>query len=120
MALGRCLWVTVVERRAGAGGIGLRSGFFIVAESRAWVGVRVRSKVTVRSGISLGLGLGEGLILRKSLFSCWDQILGDCFQTGFGFQGWEGLAQVCSRHGIENWGPVVYSVVHRGSPVPGS
>lgn len=32
------------------------------------------------------------------------------FRTGFGFQDWEGLAQVCSRHGIENWGPVVYRV----------
>lgn len=75
MALGRLLWVALVELRAGDGG-------FIATELRvavkgSWVGIRVRSKVTVRSGLSLGLGLGYGLILRMSPFSCWDWILGD-------------------------------------------
>lgn len=36
--------------------------------SRGGVGVRIRSKIIVRSGVSLGLGLGWGLIPRSSIF----------------------------------------------------
>lgn len=77
VVLGRCLWVAKMEPRVEAGKVGLGDGFFITFESRGGVGVRVRSKIIVRSGLSLGLGLSWGLISRKFSFSCWNRILSD-------------------------------------------